>query len=244
MRRTSFNGVVLFGLIALAGAAFGQAPTQPGANSAQYFFVLLNRPANAPQMSKEAGEKLQEEHMANIRKLASEHKLVMAGPFLDDTALRGIFVLQAESAAQAQEWADSDPAVKAGRFASEVHGPWLIDSSAIHAPDGPVGFEQYTLVLMKNGDKWNPNAPEFMDVMKQHHAYVKLMIDAGSLAVAGPFPFTDPGELRGAGIFRVGAEQTAKLLQDDPVVKAGLLKPEIHPWGTGKGVLAAGQPMQ
>jgi uncharacterized protein YciI len=244
MRRTSFSGVVLFGLIVLTGSALAQAPTQPGANSAQYYFVLLNRPANAPQMSKEAGEKLQEEHMANIRKMASEHKLVMAGPFLDDTAMRGIFVLQAESAAQAQEWADSDPAVKAGRFAPEVHGPWLIDSSAIHAPEGPAGFEQYTLVLMKRGDKWNPNAPEFMDVMKQHHAFVKLMIDEGNLAVAGPFPFGDQGELRGVGIFRVGAEQTAKLVQDDPIVKAGLLKPEMHPWGTGKGVLAAGQPMQ
>jgi uncharacterized protein YwbE len=42
----------------------------------------------------------------------------------------------------------------------------------------------------------------------------------------------------------VGAEQTAKLTQVDPIVKAGLLKAEIHPWGTGKGVLASGQPMQ
>lgn len=33
-------------------------------------------------------------------------------------------------------------------------------------------------------------------------------------------------------------------MQDDPVVKAGLLKSEIHSWGTGKGVLAAGQAMQ
>src|ERR1700691_5652675 len=100
MRTISLRGVLLFSLIALAGTAFAQAPTQPSANSAQYFFVLLNRPANAPQLSKEAGEKLQEEHMANIRKMAAEHKLVIAGPFLDDTVLRGIFVLQAASAAQ------------------------------------------------------------------------------------------------------------------------------------------------
>jgi hypothetical protein len=33
-------------------------------------------------------------------------------------------------------------------------------------------------------------------------------------------------------------------LKDDPSVKAGLMKPEIHPWITGKGVLASGQPMQ
>ena len=231
-------------LLPVAGSAFAQTQNQPNAKPAQYFFVLLNRPANAPQLSKEAGEKLQEEHMANIRKMTAEHKLVIAGPFMDDTVLRGIFVFQADSAAQVQEWANSDPAVKAGRLSAEVHGPWLIDPNTIHNPAEPPGFEQYTLVLMKRGDHWNPNAPEFMDVMKQHHAFVKQMTDQGNMAIAGPFPFSDQGELRGVAIFRVGAEQTAKLTQDDPIVKAGLLKAEIHPWGTGKGVLASGQPMQ
>jgi uncharacterized protein len=244
MKRTSFRGVLLFGLIALTGTAFAQAGIQPSGTPAQYFFVLLNRPANAPQLSKEAGEKLQEEHMANIRKMSAEHKLVIAGPCLDDTTLRGIFVLQAASAAQAQQWADSDPAIKAGRLSAEVHGPWDIDPNAIHSPAEPPGFEQYTLVLLKRGDKWNPNAPEFIDMMKQHRAFVKGMTDQGNFAIAGPFPFSDQGELRGVSIFRVGAEQTATLLKDDPIVKAGLLKPEMHPWGTGKGVLAAGQPMQ
>jgi uncharacterized protein YciI len=243
MRKTSFVGILLFSL-ALAGLAFGQAETQLNAKAPQYFFVLLNRPANAPQMSKEAGEKLQEEHMANIRKMFVEHKLVIAGPFLDDTALRGIFVLRAESAEQAQEWANSDPAIKAGRLSAEVHGPWLIDSSAIHDPGETEGFEQYTMVLIKRGDHFNPNAPDFMDVMKQHHALVKEMTEQGKLAIAGPFPFSDAGELLGASIFQVGAEQTAKLLQDDPAVKAGLLKTEMHPWGTGKGVLASGLPME
>jgi len=228
----------------VAGSVFAQTQNRPNAKPAQYFFVLLNRPADAPQLSKQAGDKLQEEHMANIHKMAAEHKLVIAGPFMDDTGLRGIFVFQADSAAQVTEWANSDPAIKAGRLLAEVHGPWLIEPSAIHDPAEPPGFEQYTLVLMKRGDHWNPNAPEFMDVMKQHHAFVKRMTDQGDMAIAGPFPFSDQGELRGVAIFRVGAEQTAKLTQDDPIVKAGLLKAEIHPWGTGKGVLASGQPMQ
>jgi uncharacterized protein len=58
------------------------------------------------------------------------------------------------------------------------------------------------------------------------------------------FPFDDPGELRGIAIYRVGAEETAKVVEDDPIIKAGLLKTEIHPWITGKGVLATGQSMQ
>ena len=64
------------------------------------------------------------------------------------------------------------------------------------------------------------------------------------MAIAGLFPSSDQGELRGVAIFRVGTEGTAKLTQDDPTVKAGLVKTEIHPWGTGKGVLTSGKPMQ
>jgi uncharacterized protein len=244
VRRTIFSAALLFSLVGIVAAAFAQPQTQANGKPGQYFFVLLNRPANSPQLSKEAGEKLQEEHMANIRKMAAEHKLLIAGPFLDDTVLRGIFVFQADSAAQALEWANSDPAIKAGRLSAEVHGPWLVEPSDIHNPSEPPGFEQYTLVLMKRGEHWNPNAPEFADVMKRHHAFLKQKIDQGKLAIAGPFPFSEEGELRGVAIFRVGTDETATLTQDDPIVKAGLLKPEIHPWGTGKGVLASGQPME
>jgi uncharacterized protein YciI len=241
MRRI-LSGLMLL-LFAFTGSAWEQ--TQPRPDAPQYFFVLLTRPANAPQLSKEAGDNLQEEHMANIRRLAAEHKLVVAGPFTDDTVLRGIFVFQADSEAQAQEWASSDPAIKAGHLGAEVHGPWKVDPGAIHeAPATFQGMEQYTLVLMKKGEKWDPSAPGFMDVMKQHDDFVKQMTEQGSMAVAGLFPLSERGELRGVTIYRVGPEQTAKLTQDAPTVKAGLLKTEIHPWITGKGVLARGQPMK
>jgi uncharacterized protein YciI len=243
MRKMFLSVVFLCSFPALAALGLVQTQLQPSA--VQYFFVLLKRPANAPQLSKDAGEKLQEAHMANIRKLHAEHKLLVAGPFMDDTSLRGIFVLQANSLEQAHDLANSDPAVKAGRLAAELHGPWFIDRSAIHEPNQETkGMEQYTLVLMQQGEKWNPGAPGFSNVMKRHPDFVKEMMERGNLAIAGPFPLTEPGDLRGVAIFRVGTEQAAKLVQEDPTVKAGLLKPEIHPWITGKGVLAPGQPMQ
>ena len=168
MRRISFGAVLWFCLIALAVSTIALAQTQPNGKPAEYFFVLLIHPADAPPLSKEAGEQLQDEHMANIHKLSAEHKLAIAGPFLGDSLLRGIFVFRAGSAAQAQEWTDTDPAVKAGRFSTEMHGPWLIDPSAIHNPAQPSALEQYTLVLLKRGDNWNPRSPKFIDVMKQH----------------------------------------------------------------------------
>jgi len=68
MRTISFSRVFLFTLLTLSASAFVHAQTQPTAKPEQYFFVLLNHPVIAPQLSKEAGEKLQEEHMANIGK--------------------------------------------------------------------------------------------------------------------------------------------------------------------------------
>ena len=242
MKRTPRKKTMFLGFLLAAAAAFASA--QSGVNSAQYFFVLLKRPTNAPQLSKEAGEKLQEEHIANIRKLHAEHKLLIAGPFMDDTSLRGIFVLVADSLAQAEQWTSSDPAIKAGRLAAEVHGPWAVDPSAIHPPATPEAMEQYTLVLMNSGEKWNPEAPAFTDTAKQHHEFVKQMIDNQKIAIAGPFSFADPGDLRGVTIFRVSTDETKKLIQDDPIVKAGIIKPEIHPWITGKGVLAPGEPIK
>ena len=209
----------------------------------QFFFVLLKRPADAPQLSKEAGEKLQEEHMANIRRLHSEGKLVMAGPFIDDTVLRGIFVLKAPSLSEAQEFARSDPAIKAHRLEAEVHPADIAEADPFHPAAEPQSMEQYTMVLLYGGDKWNPSSPEFAETAKQHHASLQKRMQSGDLALAARFE--DHDDLKGVFIYAAGADASRKFVQDDPLVKAGYLKPELHPWITARGVLAVpGQPMK
>jgi uncharacterized protein YciI len=72
-----------------------------------------------------ASEELQRAHLANIVRLAEMKKLVVAGPFGDDTPLRGIFVFRVASIDEARELAATDPAVMAGRLKIEMH-PWTV----------------------------------------------------------------------------------------------------------------------
>lgn len=72
-----------------------------------------------------ATEELQKAHLANIVRLAELKKLVVAGPFGDNTPLRGIFVFRVASIDEARELAATDAAVQAGRLKIEMH-PWVV----------------------------------------------------------------------------------------------------------------------
>jgi uncharacterized protein YciI len=240
--RARWVALLLLAMAAGMGVAGARQASTPKAGAEKYFFVRLMRPVNAPQLDKEAAEKLQAAHMANIGKLVAEKKLVMAGPFGDDTAMRGIFVFKAASKEQALEWANTDPTVPAGRMVMEVRGPWMIRGEAIHETSTPNVLERYTMALFSSGEKWNPASAEYTELLKAHLAMIGKLTQEGKLALAGPF--ADEGDLKGIFIYSVNAEEAARLVQEDPLVKAGYLKPELHPWLTAKGVLAAGQAMK
>jgi len=72
-----------------------------------------------------ATEELQKAHLANIVRLAELKKLVVAGPFGDDGILRGIFIFKVGTIEEARELAATDPAVKAGRLALDIH-PFVV----------------------------------------------------------------------------------------------------------------------
>lgn len=142
---------VLIALVLVAGGASGAAAQTPPAPSAsecddearatggfdpelarrlradpsgmrRYVLAFLLAGPNRNQSEEEAA-RLQKAHLANIARLGEEGKLVLAGPFLEDGQLRGIYVFAVESVEEAQKLTETDPAIQAGRLKMELH-PW------------------------------------------------------------------------------------------------------------------------
>lgn len=88
----------------------------------QYVIAFLKTGPNRDRDSMESA-KLQQAHMANIGRLAKLGKLALAGPFMDGTDLRGIYVFNVSSIEEAEELTKTDPAIQAGSLIMELH-PW------------------------------------------------------------------------------------------------------------------------
>ncbi len=87
---------------------------------------------------------LQSAHLANISRLAEEGKLILAGPFLHDGELRGIYVFDVKTVEEAESLTKTDPAIQAGSLIMELI-PWygsagLPKLSKIHEKVAKVKF--------------------------------------------------------------------------------------------------------
>jgi len=89
-----------------------------------YLAFLLRGEKWTPEQTA-ATEELQKAHLANIVRLNKMNKLPVAGPFGDEGTMRGIFVFRVKSIEEARMLTETDPAVKAGRLALELH-PWQV----------------------------------------------------------------------------------------------------------------------
>ncbi len=98
-----------------------------------YIFWLKKGPTWSPESTPEI-DRLQMEHLDNLRRLGAEGKLILNGPLLDSFQLsgeiRGIGVLKAKSLDEAQEWISTDPMVKIGRLIFELH-TWMVDKGIL-----------------------------------------------------------------------------------------------------------------
>lgn len=94
------------------------------------YFAFLKKGPNRTEKETPEMQELQKAHMANINRLAETKKLIAAGPFGDDGDLRGIFVFRVSSLQEAQDLCATDPMIKVGRLAVELH-PWQVPEGVI-----------------------------------------------------------------------------------------------------------------
>lgn len=88
----------------------------------QYVIAFLKKGPKRDLDSTSAYD-LQMAHMENIGNMAEAGQLVLAGPFMDDGDLRGIYVFNVKTVEEAQALTETDPAIKAGSLVMELL-PW------------------------------------------------------------------------------------------------------------------------
>lgn len=95
-------------------------------------------------------------------------------------------------------------------------------------------MQQYFIAFLKRGPIRNQNEEESAMLQKEHMAHLGKMYDLGFADISGPFG--DDGDIRGITIYNVPTLKMAdSLANSDPMVKAGRLVIEMHPWWAGKG---------
>ena len=96
----------------------------------QYFIVFYLTGEERDQDSTTVAD-IQTGHLAHLDQMGRDGYLSIAGPFGDNTNMRGILIFNVASLEKVHELLDDDPAVVAGRLTYEVHPWWGAKGSSL-----------------------------------------------------------------------------------------------------------------
>ncbi|NER10120.1 Uncharacterized conserved protein YciI, contains a putative active-site phosphohistidine [Muriicola jejuensis] len=95
-------------------------------------------------------------------------------------------------------------------------------------------MQQYFIAFLKKGPTRSKSKEEADSLQALHLEHLSRMYDLGYADISGPFG--DDGEIRGITIYNTPTlEMADSLANSDPMVKAGRLVIEVHPWWAAKG---------
>jgi uncharacterized protein YciI len=89
----------------------------------QYVMAFLKEGPMRHSMDSVTAANLQKAHLRNIMRMAKEGKLIVAGPFMDEGEVAGIYIFNVTSIEEARALTATDPAIQAGRLTMELR-PW------------------------------------------------------------------------------------------------------------------------
>ena len=183
----------------------------------------------------ESLEKLQAAHLANLKKLGDEGKLLLAGPFLNGGAMRGICIFNTSSEKEAQSWMAKDAFVGKGYLKLKTY-PFLANLDAFATPKEQLDLKNYCLVLVEKAPgARRASAEKWAQLQEEYVANVKEMAKDKILVLDGPV-MTTRDRLRGLLIFQSMSEtEINSYLMRDSNFRDGYLVAKVYKWMTSKG---------
>jgi uncharacterized protein YciI len=217
------------------GAGAVEPPMAAQEKMVTFYLCLLVTPANPSKPPADMAQ-LQLDHLANLRRIMEGGKGVIAGPVDGGGRLRGILVLRVNSVEEARAMVDTDPAVKTGQLAVEIH-PWFAADGIMKPLFNPAELSTYYFGFLNKGPKWTAEqTPETGKIQEGHMAHLNASGKSGKLVIAGPLG--DNGDIRGILVYKTATVDEARSIAEaDPAVKAGQLVVELHRWFVTKRAL-------
>ncbi|QIE59803.1 hypothetical protein G5B37_09570 [Rasiella rasia] len=128
---------------------------------------------------------------------------------------------------------DEKPSIAALKAQLTADGFQIFDYIDPDSGDTVV-MQQYFMAFLKAGPNRSQNQAEADSLQRLHLEHLGSMYAQGFADISGPF--ADDGEIRGVTIYNVPTLKIADSLANmDPMVQAGRLEIELHPWWAAKG---------
>lgn len=100
--------------------------------------------------------------------------------------------------------------------------------------DSAVLMQQYFVVFLNKGKNRAQDSLQAVKLQEQHMEHLNRMYKEGYTSLTGPMG--DDGELRGIVVYNTATQKEADSLANlDPMVQAGRLEVQVHPWWAAKG---------
>ncbi len=99
-------------------------------------------------------------------------------------------------------------------------------------------LDAYTLVILRRP----PDAPQLPDaeldrLQAEHLAFLASLREQGAIVVNGPVIDQPDVTMRGLAVYRLEAAAALSRASQDPLVRAGRLRPEVMTWLVPPGLL-------
>ena len=200
-----------------------------------YCFGFLNTHPDRVEMPQDKLMEIQKGHLEHMGKMASEGKLLVAGPFMTAGTARGVVIYNCADVAEAKRYTEPDPAVVNKRLVMEFY--------KMHAPEGlgePLASKmkadanykyemtQLPVFILNKTDKVkNEQVPGATG--QAHYQRSLKLVEEGKLRFFGRFESAP--ERLGIYVFaKMPLEEAKTLMDEDPLVKSGYAVPQGLVW--------------